>query len=147
MTREKEAGRARGLRGKAEAAGGKLSLELGLTESGDERAALQPLFQRPGGVLRRPCLDDEQKRGIEALSDEARAVRATPFARGGLSEAPEHEVPASPLSRAVSDRGKGEGERCRGVAVGGRLDLVQSRLPELVEQKRPPGMERRHART
>jgi hypothetical protein len=54
------------LRGKAEAAGGKGGLEGDLREAGEERAALQSFFQGPGGVVRRPCLDDEQARRIEA---------------------------------------------------------------------------------
>lgn len=116
------------MRGKAEAAGGKLGHDLGLSERACERQALQPFFQRPGGVQHRPCLDDEETRRVEAESHEAWPVRVSPFACGLLGEAPEQELPAPRPAHPSSDHGKGEGERGRGVAVGGGLDLVQSRL-------------------
>jgi hypothetical protein len=52
----------------------------------------------------------------------------SPFACGLLGEAPEQELPAPPPAHCLSDQGKGESERGRGVAVGGGLDLVQPRL-------------------
>jgi len=116
------------LRGKAEAAGGKLGQDLGLSERPDKRQALQPFFQCPGGVQHRPCLDDEETRGVEAESHEAWPVRVSPFACGLLGEAPEQELPVPPPAHCSSDHGKGESERGRGVAVGGGLDLVQPRL-------------------
>lgn len=57
---EEKAGGPGGLGGKAEAAGGQRRLDVGLGEGGDERAALQPFFERPGGVLGVPRLDDEK---------------------------------------------------------------------------------------
>ena len=131
VTGEEETGRARDLRGKAEAAPGKLFPDLGLPKCCDERPALKPLFQRPGGILRRPGLDDEETRGVEAVGDEARPVRAPPFARRVLGQAPEHEIAPRGPGRVLSDRGEGEGESARGVAVGGRLDLVQPCLLQL----------------
>lgn len=116
------------MRGKAETAGGKLGHDLGLSERACERQALKPFFQRPGGVQHRPCLDDEETRGVEAESHETWSVWASPFARGTFSEAPEQELPAPPPTHPSSDHGKGESERGRGVAVGGGLDLVQPRL-------------------
>ncbi len=137
VTGEEETGRARGLRGKAEAAARELFPDLGLAKRGDERPALQPLFQRPGGVLRRPGLDDEETGGVEALGDEARPVRAPPFARDALGQAPENEIAAPGPARALSECGKGKGESGGGVAIGGRLDLVQPCLKEPVEGKSP----------
>ena len=125
VTGEEETGRARGLRGKAEAAARELFPDLGLAKRGDERPALQPLFERPGGVLRRPGLDDEETGGVEALGDEARPVRAPPFSRDALGQAPEHEIAAPGPARALSECGKGKGESGGAVAVGRRLDLVQ----------------------
>jgi len=66
MAGEEQAGGAGGLRGKAKATGGEGGLDGDLREAGEERAALQPFFQGPGGVIRRPGLDDEQARRIEA---------------------------------------------------------------------------------
>ncbi|MFZ2018917.1 MAG: hypothetical protein WAU90_09615 [Methyloceanibacter sp.] len=135
MPREDKAGGARGLRGKAESSGGKLGQAFGLSKRGDEGEAFKPFFERPGCVLHRPCLDEEETRRVEAKSDEAWPVRVAPFARGVLGEAPEQEVPASPLGQDFSDRSKGKAERGRGVAVGGAPDLVQPRLRQLGQGK------------
>lgn len=138
MTGDEEAGRARGLRGKAEAAGGKLRHDLGLSERPYERQALQPFFQRPGGVQHRPCLDEEETRRVEAERNEAWPVGVSPFACGTFSEAPEQELSAPSPGLGFSDHGKGEGKRGRGVAVGGGLDLVQPRLGEPMQGQFPP---------
>jgi hypothetical protein len=66
MAGEEQAGGAGGLRGKAEATGSERGLDGDLREAGDEGAALQSFSQGPGGVIRRPGLDDEQARRIEA---------------------------------------------------------------------------------
>ena len=66
MVGEEQARGAGGLRGKAEAAGSEGGLDGDLREAGEEGAALQPFFQGPGGVIRRPRLDDEKARRIEA---------------------------------------------------------------------------------
>jgi hypothetical protein len=123
------------LRGNAEAAGGKLGHDLRLSERACERQALQPFFERPGGIQHRPCLDDEETRGVEAESNETWPVRVSPFACGLLGEAPEQELPAPPPAHCTSDHGKGESERGRGVAVGGGLDLVQPRLLQPSQRK------------
>jgi len=68
MAGEEKAGGAGGLRGKAEATGGKGSLDGNLGEAGGERAALQSLFQGPGGVVRRAGFDNEKARRVEAGS-------------------------------------------------------------------------------
>jgi len=121
------------LRGKAESSGGKLGHAFGLSERGDEGEALKPFFERPGCVVHRPCLDKEETRRVEAESNEARPVRVAPFARGFLGEAPEQEVPAPWLGQDFSDRSKSKAERGRGVAIGSRLDLMQTRLVEPVQ--------------
>ena len=56
-----------------------------------KRPALQPFFQRPGGVLRMAGLDDEKEGRVEAEAHEPGSVRAPPFARGALRQAPQHE--------------------------------------------------------
>jgi hypothetical protein len=80
--------------------------------------------------LYRPCLDDEEARGIEAESDEAWPVRASPFARGVFSETPQQELPGPGSCRALSDHGKSKTERGGGIAVRSRFDLVQPCLGE-----------------
>ena len=124
------------MRCKTQAAARELFPDLGLAKRGDERPALQPLFECPGGILRRPGLDDEETGGVEALGDEARPVRAPPFERNALGQAPEHEIAMPRLAIALSECGKGKGESSRDIMVGGRLDLVQPCLPEPVEGKR-----------
>jgi hypothetical protein len=138
MPRDQQTGRARGLRGETETAGGELCLDLDLRERGDQRPALKPLFQSPGGVLRGPRLDDENKRGVEAECAKARSVRAPPFTRGVLREAPQHEAATLGSRRLRGDHGKGEGKGGWPVAVGGRLDLVESPLLEPMQGKLPP---------
>ena len=122
------------MRGKAEAAGGKLGHDLGLPERACERQALKPLFKRPGGIQHGPRLDDEKTGRVEAESHEAMPVRVSPFARGTFSEAPKQEFPARPPTHS-SNHGKGESERGRGIAVGGGLDLVQPGLVEPMQRR------------
>jgi hypothetical protein len=129
MAGKEEARRSRGLRGNAKPAGGKLSQAFRLSECCDKGQALQPLFKRPGRILYRPCLDDEETRGIKAKSNEAWPVRAPPFLHGVLGEAPQQEFP---VPRQCCAHGKGKTERGRGIAVRGRFDLMQPCLSEPV---------------
>jgi hypothetical protein len=127
MPGEQQAGSAPGLGGQAETAGNERRLDLDLAQGGDQSPAPQPLFQRPGGIERVSRLDDEKEGGVEAEGDEARTIGAPPFARGALGEAPQYEPRRRVLTRQLpADRGKGEGERRRLVAIGGGLDLVQA---------------------
>jgi hypothetical protein len=127
MPGEQQAGGAPGLGGKAETAGNERRLDLDLAQGGDQGPAPQPLFQRPGGIERVARLDDEKEGGVEAKGNEARTIGAPPFARGALGEAPQYEPRHRVLTRQLpADRGKGEGERRRLVAIGGGLDLVQA---------------------
>ena len=125
MPGEKQAGRAAHLRGKPEASCDDRRLHLDLAENGDESARLQPFFKRPGRVHGIPCLNDEDKRGVETGGDEPRAVRRAPFSRGPFGQAPEERRGILPPRQAVADEGKGEGKRRRRVAISGRLDLMQ----------------------
>jgi len=149
MNREQQAGRARGLRGKTEATGRKRRLDLGLGKRCDQRTTLQPFFQSPGCVVFIPGHYDESKSRVEAGGDETRSIGASPFKRGLLGEAPQHEIPAlHPLSGLFGDHRKGEAERRGSIAVGFRPDLMQPAALELVEGKfpcSPKGI--RHART
>jgi len=131
MAGEEQAGGAGGLRGKAEAPGGDGSLDGNLREAGDERAALQPFLQGPGGIVPGPGLDDEKARRVEAGSQERRAVRASPFPALSPRQAPQHE-PATICPRCCGDHGHGEAEGRRGVAIGFRLELVEARLLEFL---------------
>jgi hypothetical protein len=137
------------LRGKAEASGDERRLDLGLGQSCDQGAALKPLFQRPGGVLGIPRLDDENERGVEAERAKARPIRTPPFKRNVPREAPQHEVAAlSP--RRLRDHGKSEGKGGRAIAVGGPPDLVEAPFPQLAQREfflfLPPERVSRHAR-
>jgi hypothetical protein len=132
MAGEEEARRSRGLRDNAKPAGGKPSQAFRLSQCCDKGQALQPLFKRPGRVLHRPCLDDEETCRVEAKSNEAWPVRAPPFLRGVLGETPQQEFLVPAPRRALSDHGKGKTERGRGIAVKGRFDLMQSCLGESV---------------
>jgi hypothetical protein len=132
MAGKEEARRSRGLRGNAKPAGGKLSQAFRLSECCDKGQALKPLFKRPGRVLHRPCLNDEETRGVETKSKETWPVRAPPFLCGVLSETPQQEFLVPAPRRALSDHGKGKTERGRGIAVKGRFDLMQSCLGESV---------------
>jgi hypothetical protein len=67
------------LRGKAEAPGGKGSLDLDLGNARGEHAALQPFFQGPAGGVGSLCFNDEQTRRIETGPREPRSVRPAPF--------------------------------------------------------------------
>ncbi len=82
------------MRGKAEPPGGKLGHGFQLSERSDERQALQTLFERPGGIMHRPCLDDEETHGIEAEGHEARSVGVSPFACRLFGQAPEQDFAA-----------------------------------------------------
>jgi len=64
MTAKKEAGRTRGLRGKAEPPRGELCLDLSLRQAGDERATLQAFFDSPGRLLGGAGLDDEKAQRV-----------------------------------------------------------------------------------
>jgi hypothetical protein len=149
MAREQQAGRVRGLRGKAKAARDERRFDLDLRERCDERPALQPLFKRPGGILCRPRLDDEKERGVEAEPRKSGPVRSPPLMRRIFGEAPQDEAPALGLRGSFGDCGKGEGKRGRAIAIGGGLDLVEPALLELMERKFSLRPERgfRHTRT
>jgi hypothetical protein len=139
MVREQQAGRARGLRGQAEAARGERRLDLDRGQRRDQRAALQPFFQGPGGGCGIARLDDEEKRRVEAVSEEARSIRTPPFARGLPGEAPQYEVAVPhPLDRRFGDNRKGEAKRRGAVAIGDRPDLMQPPTPQRAERFLPP---------
>jgi len=138
MVREQQAGRARGLRGKAEAARGERRLDLDRGERGDQRAALQPFFQGPGGGFGIVRLDDEEQRWIEAVSEKPRSIGAPPFARGLPGEAPQHEVAVLyPSDRRFGDNGKGEAKCRRTVAISMGPQLMQPAALELIQGKLP----------
>jgi hypothetical protein len=88
MIGEQEAGRARTLRSEAETARRERGLDLDGGECRDQRAALQTFFQSPGRVGFIPDHHDEEKSGVEAISDEPRSIRAAPFPRGMPRQAP-----------------------------------------------------------
>ena len=135
MIRQQQAGCARGLRGKAKPSGGELGLDLDRRQRGNQRAALQALFERPGGAKRVAGLDNEKKCGIEPGSDKARPVSVSPFARGVLGKAPQHEIPVRrSLGRCRGNRRKGKTKCRRGVAIGLRPDLVQPAALQLFER-------------
>ena len=134
MSGKEQAGCAPGFGGEAETAGEERCLDFDLAEGGDQRPALQPLFQRPGRVLRMARLDDEKAGRVQAEAHESGAVRAPPFVTGALRQTPQHEPGCCVAPRqALADHGKGEGERRRGIAVGSGPDLVQTVLLEPVE--------------
>ena len=148
MIRQQQAWRVRGLRGKAEAARGQLRLDLDPGQRRDQRAASQPFFQSPGGILGSARLDQKKPRRIESAGDEAGSVRAAPFPRHLTGDAPQHEIAGFVFGRLFGDHGKSETERCRVIAVGVRPDLMQPAALELVEGKFPsPPKGMRHART
>lgn len=123
------------MRGKAKAARYERRLDLDLRERCNERPALQPLFKRPGCVLRRPRLDDEKTRRIEAERAKSRPVGPAPFAHGLLGEAPQNEASLIGLDRGFSDSRKGKSKRGRIIAIRGGLDLVDPALLALGERK------------
>jgi hypothetical protein len=129
MAGEEKTGGAVGLRGEAEAAGGKGRPELDLGKAGDERPAFQSLFQGPGGVLGRPGLDNKKARGVEAGLQQTGPVRAPPFPRRLSCQAPQDEAAAMCLYR-FGDHGQGEAQGRRGVAIALRLELVEAGLLE-----------------
>jgi len=116
------------LRGQAEAAGGKRRLDLGLGEAAGERAALQALFERPGRLLGGPRLDNEKARGVEAFTQKAGAVGASPFPCFSPRQAPQDE-PAT-FCQSLRDHRQGEAERRRRVAIGMGFDLVEAALKQ-----------------
>lgn len=114
------------MRGKPETPGEERRLDLDLAEGGGKGLGLQALFQGPGGVDSGPCLDDEEKRGIEAEGEQARPIGYSPFARPSLGEAPEEGWGRSLSPRhLIAKTSKSEGEGGRLIAIGGRSDLVQ----------------------
>ena len=121
------------MRGKAEATGGKLRLDRDAGQRRDQRATLQPFFQSPGRVLFIACFHKKKKRRIEAKCEEAGSIRAPPFPRRLVGEAPQHEIAGSLLGRLFGDQGKGETERHRAIAVGFGPDLMQPPAFELVQ--------------
>jgi hypothetical protein len=137
MPGQKEAGRARYLRGKAKTARGKRGINLDCGKRRDQRAALQPFFQSPSGPIGAAGFDDEKKGGIDAEREQARSIRASPFARGLPGQAPQQEF-ALRGGRAclLGDRRQGESERRGIIAIGLRPDLVQPRALELVHRRR-----------
>jgi hypothetical protein len=148
MIRQQQTRRARGLRGKAEAAGGQLRLDLDPGQGRDQRATSQPFFQSPGGILGSARLDQKKQRRIEAAGDKAGSVRAAPFPRHLPCDAPQHEIARFVLGRLFGDYGKSETERRRVIAVGFGPDLMQPAVLEPVERKLPsPPKGIRHART
>lgn len=128
MAREEKAGRAGGLRGKAETAGGELCLDLGLSQARDERTTLQAFFQSPGRFFGGAGLDNEKARRVEAGAQKARAVRPPPFLACGSRQAPQHE-PAMCL-HGFGDHRQDEAKGRRRIAIGMRLDLVEAALLE-----------------
>lgn len=127
MPREQQAWRARGLGGQAEATGCQRRLDLDFGQGRDQRAAFQPFFQSPGGVLGLARLHHEKKRRVEAEHHEARSIRLAPFARGRAGEAPQHEIAAPDLlGRLLGDHGKGETQRRRTVAIGLGPDVMEA---------------------
>lgn len=148
MIRQQQARRARGLRGKAEAAGGKRRLDLDPGQRRDQRATFQPFFQSPGGILGSARFDEKKKRGIEAIGDETGAIRAPPFPRHLVGEAPQHEIAGFMLGRLFGDQGKGETERRRAITIGFGPDLMQPPAFELAQGGHPlPGGRREGVRS
>jgi hypothetical protein len=90
MAGEEKTGGAGGLGGEAKAAGGKRRLNVDLGEPGNERTALQSLFQGPGGVLGLAGLDNKKAGGVETGAQQAVPVRAPPFLSLGPRQAPQH---------------------------------------------------------
>ena len=116
----------RGLRGKAEAAGGQLRLDLDPGQRRDQRAASQPFFQSPGGILGSARLDQKKQRRIEAAGDEAGSIGAPPFPRHLTGDAPQHEIAGFVFGHLLGNHGKSETERRRVIAVGLGPDLMQA---------------------
>ena len=135
-SRQQQAGRARGLRGKTETACGERRLDLDLGKSRDQRAAFQSFLQGPGGVPGIACLHYEKKRGVEAEREKAWPIRAAPFPGGLIGEAPQHEITAGDgLGRLLGDQGQGETECRRAVAVGlGLISWSSARLFQLAQK-------------
>jgi hypothetical protein len=131
MAGEKEAGRARGLGGKAEAPGEEWRLDCDLTKGCGQGPAFQPFLKGPSGIKLGSYFDDEKAGRIEAEGEKSRPVRATPFIGGFRREAPQDEGRRLFYSYALADRGKSEG-KCGGhVAIRGRLDFVQAAFGKL----------------
>jgi hypothetical protein len=62
--RKKKAGRACGLRGKAEASGDEVCFDFRLRQAGDERATLQAFFKGPARLFGGAGLDNEKARRV-----------------------------------------------------------------------------------
>lgn len=129
---EEEARRSCGAGGKAEAPGGKRGFDFGLGQARDQRGAFQPLFQRPGGLVRVARLDDKDTRRVEPRFDEAGTVGAPPFLGLPLRHAPQHQSRALPLD--LGDHGKGKSKACGRVAIGMGFDLVQAALVQRAQR-------------
>jgi len=136
------------LRGKAETARGERRFDLGRSKSRDQRAALQPFFQSPGGAIFVACFDDEKGGRVKAESEEAWSIRAPPFARGFLGETPQHKLAlCHRLGRLPGDHRKGETKRRGVIAIGLSPDLVQPpALEDGGKRKRTGGAGRSRAR-
>lgn len=133
---EEKARGAGGLRGKAETAGSERCLYFGLRQAGDERATLQTFFKGPGRLVGGTGLDNEKARWIQPCAQEPRAIRASPFAHGGLREAPQHETLTLSLHGLSDDRKRKAKSRGR-VAIGVRLDLMEAALLKGAERAFP----------
>ncbi len=117
-----------GLRGKAEAAGGKWGLDLQLGEAPGERAALQALFQGPGALLVGARLHNEKTCGVETGAQKAGPIGAAPFPDCGPRQTPEN-TPAT-ICQSLGDDRQNEAEACGRVAISVRLDLVKPALAQ-----------------
>ena len=137
MAGEKEAGRARGLGGKAEAPGEEWRLDCDLAKGCGQRPAFQPFLKGPSGINLGSCFDDEKAGRIEAEGEKSRPVGAPPLMGGFRREAPQDEGRRLFCSYALADRGKGEGNACGRVAIRGRLDFVQAAFLKPVQGELP----------
>lgn len=117
-----------GLRGEAEAAGGKRGLDLQLGEAPGEHPALQAFFQGPGAFLLGARLDNEEACGVETGAQKARPIGAAPFLDCGARQTPQH-APAT-ICQSLSDDREDEAEASGRVAISVRLDLVEPALAQ-----------------
>jgi hypothetical protein len=127
----------RGLRGKTETARDKRRLALDLHQRCDQRAAFQSFFQGPGGICGIARLHQEKKGGVEAEAEKAGSIRAAPFPRHLIGEAPQHQIAAlNLLGRLLGNQGKRKTERRRAVAVGFGPDLMKTPAFQLAQGPR-----------
>lgn len=131
--RDKKAGRARGLRGKAETTGDEVGLDFSLSQAGNERITLQAFFKGPGHLFGGASLDNEKARRVQPCAQKARAIRTPPFPHGGLRKAPQYKTAALGLHRLCDDRQRKAKSRRR-IAIGMRLDFMQTALLEGAER-------------